>query len=227
MSWSGGITAASAAGASTTFRSDTSDTFAYTKGIFTAPKAGLYRFELYGSKGKDASSGGTWGEEWWSNADGGRGGYVSYYLEMNAGQTVSDAAAGEAAPTRPKRSRVPALTRWRALRKATSTRSRGAAETAAGGATATTETAITALMAQAESAAVPQAEMAMPRVLTKAVRAARRPVPAPLTDGIKEAMAPAHSPLAPVRAVTALRAAQAATDGMEVYTWEQCMHWLM
>ena len=88
MSWSGGITAVSTAGASTTFRSDTSDIFAYTKGIFIAPKAGLYRFELYGSKGKDASSGGTWGDEWWSNADGGRGGYVSYYLEMSAGQTV-------------------------------------------------------------------------------------------------------------------------------------------
>lgn len=82
MGWNGSLSAGSAIGAKITYTPDTSSEGAYTVSSFTAPKKGVYRFELKGS-------GGTAGD-----GGGGTGGYTDGFLLLEKGQMVYIGAGG-------------------------------------------------------------------------------------------------------------------------------------
>lgn len=86
MGWNGSLSSSSAIGSSITFTSETTAEGAYTVGSFTAPKAGVYKFTLYGSGGRTNTDVAT---EWYeSRSDGGVGGTTVGYINMSAGQVV-------------------------------------------------------------------------------------------------------------------------------------------
>ncbi len=91
MGWNGALTQNSALGDSITFTPDTSTTGEYTVSSFTAPRKGVYRFQLMGS-------GGAIGEKINHNAyaqrAGGIGGLTDGYLLLEKGQTVFVGAGG-------------------------------------------------------------------------------------------------------------------------------------
>ena len=94
MAWSGSLTASSAVGSKITFTPDTSAEGGYTVSAFTAPKKGIYRFQLYGSGGtngaKDTNNSGAGG----TAVSGGKGGLTDGYLLLNKNQTVFVGAGG-------------------------------------------------------------------------------------------------------------------------------------
>lgn len=81
MAWNRNLGASCAVGEQAVYSADTSAVGAYTSGAFTAPKKGIYRFELRGSGGNSAD-GGTY------QMAGGQGGYTSGFLLLERGQTV-------------------------------------------------------------------------------------------------------------------------------------------
>lgn len=81
MAWTGSITASSGVGANATFTSGAAEG-AYSVSSFTAPKKGVYRFDLKGSGGTNGT------------ASGGAGGYTVGYKVMEAGETVYVGAGG-------------------------------------------------------------------------------------------------------------------------------------
>lgn len=83
MGWNGSLDASSALGAKITYTPDTSSEGAYAVTSFTAPKKGVYRFQLKGSGG----TGGTY-------ASGGSGGSTDGYLLLEKGQTAYIGAGG-------------------------------------------------------------------------------------------------------------------------------------
>lgn len=87
MGWNGSLSSSSAVGASITYYSDTSSEGAYSVSSFTAPKKGIYRFQLYGSGGTNAT------------ASGGQGGNTVGYLLLEAGSTVYIGAGGTCSAT--------------------------------------------------------------------------------------------------------------------------------
>ena len=97
MGWSGALSASSAIGDRITFTPDTDVEGGYTVSAFSAPKAGVYRFDLAGSGGTNGSSkangSGTIDE---GNVDryGGKGGAAVGYLKMKKGETVYIGAGG-------------------------------------------------------------------------------------------------------------------------------------
>lgn len=97
MGWNGALSASSAIGDRITFTPDTDAEGGYTVSAFSAPKAGVYRFDLAGSGGTNgsskANSSGTIDE---GNVDryGGKGGATVGYLKMKKGETVYIGAGG-------------------------------------------------------------------------------------------------------------------------------------
>lgn len=93
MGWNASLTESSALGSSITFTPDTSTTGEYTVSSFTAPRKGVYRFQLMGS-------GGAKGPALWEsrnlmwNSAGGVGGFTDGYLLLEKGQTVYIGAGG-------------------------------------------------------------------------------------------------------------------------------------
>lgn len=85
MSWSGGISADSVVNTSTTFTPEINIgvTWHYQITSYTFPKKGLYRIQLYGSSGTPSM---YTGEE--ARNTPGRGGYVEYYKEFEAGSSI-------------------------------------------------------------------------------------------------------------------------------------------
>lgn len=77
MSWSGDISTG------LKYTSDTSKTYDYTLGSYTAPSTGLYQFELFGSGGEAAFN-----EGWKGRGDPGIGGYTRFYIALEAGQVL-------------------------------------------------------------------------------------------------------------------------------------------
>ena len=92
MGWTGSITSSSAVGSKTTFKPDTSTIGGYTVGSFTAPRKGIYLFELTGSGGaKGATSKGDTDltqKAWYECANGGEGGTTTGYLLLEKDQKV-------------------------------------------------------------------------------------------------------------------------------------------
>lgn len=95
MGWSGSLSASSAAGTKITFTPDTSTEGGYTVSSFTAPKDGVYRFDLKGSGGTPGSTE-TAFEATVTNANlpGGKGGATTGYLQMKKGDKVYVGAGG-------------------------------------------------------------------------------------------------------------------------------------
>ena len=93
MGWSGSLTTSSALGSNITFTPDTSTIGAYTVSSFTAPRKGVYRFQLKGSGGANGPA--LWENRnlMW-NSDGGVGGFTDGYLLLEKGQTVYIGAGG-------------------------------------------------------------------------------------------------------------------------------------
>ena len=89
MAWSGSLSADSAVGSAITFTPDTKTEGAYTVVEFTAPRKGVYCFQLKGS-------GGTYegGHNDGVSASGGVGGLTTGYLVLEKGQTVYVGAGG-------------------------------------------------------------------------------------------------------------------------------------
>lgn len=89
MGWSGSLSADSAVGSAITYTPDTSSEGAYTVGTFTAPKKGVYCFQLRGSGGtyNGYHSDGV-------SAAGGTGGFTTGYIVLEKGQTVYIGAGG-------------------------------------------------------------------------------------------------------------------------------------
>ena len=87
MGWSGSLSASSAVGSAITYTPDTSENRTYSVGSFTAPKKGVYRFQLKGSGGFNRSINGN-------TYYGGGGGYTDGYLLLEANQTVYIGAGG-------------------------------------------------------------------------------------------------------------------------------------
>ena len=88
MGWSGSLTASSAIGAAITFTPDTTTMGGYTVSSFTAPKRGIYRFQLKGSGGATGDSSRT------GRAEGGEGGLTTGYLLLESGAKVYVGAGG-------------------------------------------------------------------------------------------------------------------------------------
>lgn len=86
MAWTGSITASSGVNANATFTPDTAAEGAYSVSSFTAPKKGVYRFDLKGSGGVTSSSSG--------GAKGGEGGLTVGYKIMEKNETVYVGAGG-------------------------------------------------------------------------------------------------------------------------------------
>ena len=86
MAWSGSLTASSAVGSAITFTPDTNTEGAYTVAAFTAPKKGVYAFQLKGSGGTV-----TVNQKY---SPGGVGGFTTGYLLLEKGQTVYVGAGG-------------------------------------------------------------------------------------------------------------------------------------
>ena len=89
MGWSGSITSSTPVNSSITLTSDTSIRGAYTVSQFTPGKAGIYKFQLYGSGGFDTAKLNPEGTHTIVNSLGGNGGYVEYYLLMTSTQNTS------------------------------------------------------------------------------------------------------------------------------------------
>lgn len=83
MGWNASLTENSAVGSKITFTPDTSSEGGYTVSAFTAPKKGVYRFQLYGSGGTNGTS-----------TAGGAGGYTDGYILLEKGKTVYVGAGG-------------------------------------------------------------------------------------------------------------------------------------
>ena len=83
MGWSGGIDANSGVGTAATYSSGQTASRTYDVTTFTAPKDGVYMFELKGSGGNATSWGGAEGR-----VSGGTGGRTVYYKYMSGGETV-------------------------------------------------------------------------------------------------------------------------------------------
>lgn len=88
MGWSGSLTADSALGSAITFTPDTTTMGGYTVSSFTAPKRGVYRFQLKGSGGAAGNS------ERAGIAAGGAGGLTTGYLLLESGAKVYVGAGG-------------------------------------------------------------------------------------------------------------------------------------
>ena len=86
MAWSGSLTESSAVGSSITFTPDTSTEGAYTVAAFTAPRKGVYAFQLKGSGGTVTAN--------QKYSPGGVGGFTTGYLLLEKGQTVYVGAGG-------------------------------------------------------------------------------------------------------------------------------------
>ena len=89
MGWSGSLTGNSAVGSAITYTPDTSQGGQYTVSVFTAPRKGVYAFQLKGSGGtyNGYHSDGV-------SAAGGTGGFTTGYLLLEKGQTVYIGAGG-------------------------------------------------------------------------------------------------------------------------------------
>ena len=83
MGWNGSLSASSAVGAAITYTPDTTTEGGYTVGAFTAPKKGVYAFQIKGSGG---SINGPHSDGVFSA--GGTGGFTTGYLLLENGQTV-------------------------------------------------------------------------------------------------------------------------------------------
>ena len=92
MSWTGGITASSASGTTQTLTPDVTDRHKYTIASFSVPKAGIYKFELYGSGGQAAYA--SSGDGYEQRATGGSGGYTSYSLDLQPSTVIHLACGG-------------------------------------------------------------------------------------------------------------------------------------
>lgn len=88
MGWSGSLTSSSALGSSITFTPDTTTVGGYTVSSFTAPKKGVYRFQLKGSGGASGASSRE------HIAAGGEGGLTDGYLLLESGAKVYVGAGG-------------------------------------------------------------------------------------------------------------------------------------
>ncbi len=93
MAWNGSLTASSAAGTAITFTPDTSGIGAYTVAAFTAPRRGVYRFDCRGSGGHNGITD-TVQAPGNGIGTGGEGGRTTYYLLLDAGQTIYVGAGG-------------------------------------------------------------------------------------------------------------------------------------
>ena len=93
MAWSGNLTQSSALGSKITFTPETYSDGTYTVSSFTAPRKGVYRFELKGSGG---STGASSVESYTAHErrPGGEGGSTDGYLLLEKGQTVYVGAGG-------------------------------------------------------------------------------------------------------------------------------------
>lgn len=95
MGWNASLNAGSAIGTKITYTPDTSGEGEYSVTSFTAPKKGVYRFQLYGSGGTmgstEADSDGTFDT---ANLSGGTGGVTDGYLLLEKGQVVYIGAGG-------------------------------------------------------------------------------------------------------------------------------------
>ena len=89
MGWNGSLSASSAVGAAITYTPDTTTEGGYTVGAFTAPKKGVYAFQIKGSGG---SINGPHSDGVYSA--GGTGGFTTGYLLLENGQTVYVGAGG-------------------------------------------------------------------------------------------------------------------------------------
>lgn len=94
MSWTGGITASSLSGTTQTLTPDVADRHKYTIASFTVPKAGIYKFELYGSGGEIAYARNVAGNGYEQRATGGSGGYTSYSLDLQPSTVIHLACGG-------------------------------------------------------------------------------------------------------------------------------------
>ena len=98
MGWTGSLTASSAVGSEMTFSPDTSTMGEYTVSTFTAPRKGIYRFDLKGSGGATGakSKGGysVSGAGKYERASGGIGGKTTGYLLLEKGETVHVGCGG-------------------------------------------------------------------------------------------------------------------------------------
>lgn len=95
MGWSGSLNSESAVGERITYTSDTSGEGVYSVTSFTAPKKGVYRFQLCGSGGAmgstEADSDGTFDT---ANLGGGTGGSTDGYLLLDKGERIYIGAGG-------------------------------------------------------------------------------------------------------------------------------------
>lgn len=88
MGWSGSLNANSAVGAAITYTPDTTGVGAYTVSSFTAPKKGVYCFQVRGSGGNTIGAANS------TRRAPGKGGLTIGYMLMEAGQTVYIGAGG-------------------------------------------------------------------------------------------------------------------------------------
>ena len=103
MAWNGSLTAGSAVGSKITFTPDTSAEGGYTVSAFTAPKKGIYRFQLYGSGGTNGSTDADYtGANGNATVLGGAGGYTDGYMLLEKNQTVYVGAGGTCSAARPQ-----------------------------------------------------------------------------------------------------------------------------
>ena len=89
MGWNGSLSASSEVGAAITYTPDTDQEGQYTVSAFTAPKKGVYAFQIKGSGGSinGPHSSGVY-------SAGGTGGFTTGYLLLEKGQTVYVGAGG-------------------------------------------------------------------------------------------------------------------------------------
>lgn len=93
MAWDGTIDHSDPLGTSILFTPETGAQGQYTADAFTAPRRGVFRFELYGSGGTRGNADGRLGGNVFA-AEGGEGGKTVGYLLMEKGDTVSVRAGG-------------------------------------------------------------------------------------------------------------------------------------